>query len=250
VPVPSPTVRGRLTAIVLSAFVLLFSLQPALATSIQTDLWVYNNGDTVTVSGEGFGPDESVNLTTTDPNGTVVDQGTAQSDPIGGFTYAFTLNATVGGIYDVLAVGDPSGLSASTQFDPPMPQLSPTSHAFPSTSVGATSAAFTFTLLNQAGAQKLNINAVQFSGTHPSNFAVTAATDPAGKSLNATESLTFDVVFTPSAGGARSATLTVKSNGPDVSATLTGTGAVAADSTPPVITPSVSGTLGNNGWYV
>ena len=97
-PVPSPTVRGRLTAIVLSAFVLLFSLQPALATSIQTDLWVYNNGDTVTVSGDGFGPDESVNLTTTDPNGTVVDQGTAQTDPIGGFTYAFTLNATVGGL--------------------------------------------------------------------------------------------------------------------------------------------------------
>jgi hypothetical protein len=74
VPVPSPTVRGRLTAIVLSAFVLLFSIQPALATSIQTDLWVYNNGDTVTVSGDGFGPDESVNLTTTDPNGTVVDR--------------------------------------------------------------------------------------------------------------------------------------------------------------------------------
>jgi hypothetical protein len=119
VPVPSPTVRGRLTAIFLSAFVLLFSLQPALATSIQTDLWVYNNGDTVTVSGDGFGPDEIVDIVTSDPNGVVVDSGTAPADADGNMTYGFTLNATVGGIYDVVATGESSGLTASTQFDPP-----------------------------------------------------------------------------------------------------------------------------------
>jgi len=90
----------------------------AIAATIQTDLFVYQNGDTVTVTGDGFGPTEVVDLVTTDPAATVVDQGTATTDGAGSLTYQFILSATVPGLYDVTATGKTSGLTASTQFDP------------------------------------------------------------------------------------------------------------------------------------
>ncbi len=91
----------------------------AIAATIQTDLFVYQNGDTVTVTGDGFGPDETLEILTTDPASAVVDHGTASTDGQGNFSYQFTLNATVAGVYDVKATGQTSGLTATTQFDPP-----------------------------------------------------------------------------------------------------------------------------------
>src|SRR2546423_12652493 len=90
----------------------------ALAATIQTDLFVYQNGDTVTVTGDGFGPTEVVDLVTTDPAATVVDHGTATTDGAGSLTYQFILSATVPGLYTVNATGATTGLTASTQFDP------------------------------------------------------------------------------------------------------------------------------------
>jgi hypothetical protein len=115
-------VRGalwtRLLSLVLSLAVLLLAVAPALATSIATDLWVYASGDTVNVSGDGFAPSENVEIVTTDPNGVVVDDGTALSDIDGNLAYSFVLAADVPGIYDVVATGLSSGSTASTQFDP------------------------------------------------------------------------------------------------------------------------------------
>ena len=91
----------------------------AAATEISTDLWIYNDGDTVTVTGVDFGADEVVDFITTDPEGVVVDTGSANSDASGGVVYAFILNVTVGGIYTVVATGRSSSLTATTQFDPP-----------------------------------------------------------------------------------------------------------------------------------
>src|SRR5438552_1640748 len=91
----------------------------ALAATIQTDLFVYQNGDTVTVTGDGFGAAEVVDLVTTDPAATVVNHGSATTDGVGKLTYQFTLTTTVPGLYDVKATGQTSGLTASTQFDPP-----------------------------------------------------------------------------------------------------------------------------------
>ncbi|HUE68665.1 MAG TPA: hypothetical protein VMP38_10815, partial [Candidatus Acidoferrum sp.] len=91
---------------------------PALAATIQTDLFVYQNGDTVTVTGNGFGATETVDLVTTDPNAAVVDQGKATTDGSGNFTYQFTLNVTVAGLYTANGTGETSGLTASVQFDP------------------------------------------------------------------------------------------------------------------------------------
>ena len=95
----------------------------ALAATIQTDLFIYQNGDTVTVTGNGFGGTETVGLVTMDPNATVVDQGAATTDGSGNFTYQFMLTVTVGGLYTVNANGQASGLTASAQFDPPKTTL-------------------------------------------------------------------------------------------------------------------------------
>jgi hypothetical protein len=94
---------------------------PALASAatIQTDLFIYQDGDTVTVSGVEFGPSEVVDFVTTDPLGAVVDSGSSTSDDTGNVTYAFTLHVTVGGLYTATGTGETSGYSASVQFDPP-----------------------------------------------------------------------------------------------------------------------------------
>ena len=129
----------------------------AIAATIQTDLFVYQNGDTVTVTGDGFGATETVDLFTTDPAATVVDHGAATTDSAGGFSFQFSLNAIVGGLYTVTATGETSGLSASTQFDPPSLSVNPpTSFAFPQTGVGISSAGHSFTVTNASGAQKAN----------------------------------------------------------------------------------------------
>src|SRR5436309_15449190 len=97
----------------------------ALAANIQTDLFVYQSGDTVTVTGDGFGATETVDVVTTDPYGTVVDQGAPSSDDLGNLTYQFVLNSDVPGLYDVVGTGRTSGLSATTQFDPAVLSISP-----------------------------------------------------------------------------------------------------------------------------
>jgi hypothetical protein len=111
----------RLAASGVGAFLLAQALVgpiAALAATIQTDLYLYQNGDTVTVTGNGFGVAETIGVVTSDPNAAVVDQGVATSDASGSFTYQFVLSATIAGLYTVTATGQTTGISASTQFDP------------------------------------------------------------------------------------------------------------------------------------
>jgi DNA-binding transcriptional regulator YdaS (Cro superfamily) len=107
---------GLITTLV--AFALALQAIGAFAAEIHTDMWVYQDGDTVTVNGSGFGSNEVVDFTATDPNDAVVDQGTATSDDAGDVVYQFVLHVTVSGIYTETAVGRTSGLSAATEFDP------------------------------------------------------------------------------------------------------------------------------------
>ncbi len=112
--------RGIISVLV--AFLVLLQASAALAEpSLVTDMWVYNDGDTVTVSGAGFAPSEVVDLVTTDPDGVQVDSGEAGADADGSFTYQFVLHATQSGIYNIVGTGRTSGLSATAQFDPPPP---------------------------------------------------------------------------------------------------------------------------------
>jgi hypothetical protein len=115
----SPSARRRFGSLALALAVFALQIAPVAATEIATDVWIYQYGDTVTVTGIDFGANETVEIVTTDPYTTEVDRGQAQTDEVGGFTYSFVLLSDVPGIYDVVATGLTSGLTASTQFDPP-----------------------------------------------------------------------------------------------------------------------------------
>src|SRR5439155_7406203 len=110
----------RFTAAIQATLLLATLVLPALAAAatIQTDLFVYQDGDTVNVTGVDYGPNEVVDFVTTDPDGTVVDSGSAASGDQGSVAYSFTLHATIPGLYTVVGTGATSGYIASTQFDP------------------------------------------------------------------------------------------------------------------------------------
>src|SRR5436309_5599451 len=92
--------RRLLTAVTSALLLAQPALAPVagLAATIQTDLFVYQNGDTVTVTGDGFGAAETVDVFTTDPAAAVVDRGTATTDVQGAFSYQFVLAATLPGL--------------------------------------------------------------------------------------------------------------------------------------------------------
>src|SRR5437016_4944143 len=193
----------------------------ALAATIQTDLFVYQNGDTVTVTGDGFGAAEVVDLVTTDPAATVVNHGSATTDGVGKLTYQFTLTTTVPGLYDVTATGQTSGLTASTQFDPP--PTPPTnlryrddrssgsgsaSHDSGNVTVGTTSS-FTSARYNNNSGAAITLRAFAISGANPGDFAVANVSPAVGTSIANGGAVTFTVTFTPGALGARSGSVEV-----------------------------------------
>jgi len=112
---------GVLLALAVAALASAFILGGAQAAAIQTDMWVYQTGDTVTVTGEGFAANEMVAFTATDPLGSIIDTGQALADNTGNVQYRFILMATVPGIYTEQANGLSSGLTATTTFDPNPP---------------------------------------------------------------------------------------------------------------------------------
>ena len=120
-----------------------------------------------------------------------------------------------------LALSSPENANGSTTAS-----LSPTSIAFGSEAVGATSAARTVTLSN-TGKAALSITSLGIKGSSSSNFA---ETNTCGKSLAAGAKCTISGTFTPSATGSRTATLTILDNasGSPQTVSLTGTGVRAA----------------------
>ena len=107
----------------------------------------------------------------------------------------------------------------------PTVSFSPTSLAFSNQTVNTTSAAKTVTLTN-TGTASLTITGYSFTGTNPTNFA---QTHTCASTLAAGASCTISVTFTPSASGARSASLAVADNasGSPQTVALTGTGTAA-----------------------
>lgn len=106
------------------------------------------------------------------------------------------------------ASGSPStvALSGSGSATSPVAQGSPTTLSF-SQAVGSTSAAQTVTLSN-TGSAALSVSAVALSGTHASNYLIASGTTcTAGSSVAAGSSCVVKISFTPSAVGARTASL-------------------------------------------
>jgi hypothetical protein len=89
--------------------------------------------------------------------------------------------------------------------------LNPTSLSFGNQVVGTTSPAQTVTVTN-TGSVPLTITSASVTGTNAAEFSETADTCT-NATLNAGATCTVSVTFTPSAQGARSATLTFEDNG-------------------------------------
>ncbi len=111
--------------------------------------------------------------------------------------------------------------------------LSPTSLAFASQAVGTTSATQTVTVRN-AGTAAVNFSGFTITGTNAGDFAVPLPTSGAGCSATGTlaagASCTINVVFTPGANGARTATLNIADNatGSPQTVALSGTGVTSS----------------------
>jgi hypothetical protein len=124
------------------------------------------------------------------------------------------------------AADSPQSVALSGTGTAPAVTLSPTSLSFGSRTVGSTSAAQSVTLTNSGGAG-LSISGIAVAGSNAGDFA---QTNNCPGSLAAGSSCTISVTFTPSATGARSATVQVTDNASDSpqSVALSGTGALAA----------------------
>jgi Abnormal spindle-like microcephaly-assoc'd, ASPM-SPD-2-Hydin len=129
------------------------------------------------------------------------------------------------------AAGSPGAVALSgtgTTVTPPngTPAISfsPMSLAFGTQKLNMPSAAQTVTLTN-SGTAALSITGLSLSGTNAADFAVGGGTCAAGSSVAAGASCTAQVKFTPTAAGARSASLDVASNATGAhSVALSGTG--------------------------
>jgi hypothetical protein len=105
-------------------------------------------------------------------------------------------------------------------------KVSPTTLSFPTTTVGQTSTAMNVTFQN-AGSTPMNISSVTFVGTYGRDFSLQSNTCGfPGGSVAANSSCTLSVVFSPSATGARTATMNIGDPDPTgpQAITLNGTG--------------------------
>jgi lysophospholipase L1-like esterase len=129
------------------------------------------------------------------------------------------------------AAGSPHSLGLSGTGSAPAPAvaLTPASLAFGAHDVGTTSAPLASTLRN-SGTAPLTISVIDLAGANAADFAQTNDCPLAPATLPAGSSCTISVLFTPSAGGARSAAVTIADDASDSpqSLALTGTGAQPA----------------------
>ncbi len=150
-----------------------------------------------------------------------------------------------------------SGSVSVEMASPNLTSVTPADLFFPSTQYLNMSTALAVKVVNE-GTASLNLNSATISGPNASDFAI--ATDTCTGS-GVFKHCTLTVNFTPSAVGARSATLTLSFNDPtnpvfNVSLTGTGTLAIATITVPslsvtygssaPTITPSVKGLVGGD----
>ncbi|MBO0868937.1 MAG: choice-of-anchor D domain-containing protein [Micromonosporaceae bacterium] len=201
-------------------------------TAAHLTVTVHNNGDgDLTVNGLSF---------TGDPGFSIEPQpGTPQTVPPGStvdFTATFTSPANSGAqtsnaILHV-ASDDPGTpdlqVPATASIGAPHAVLSPGPLSFPDTCRNTTSS-LTETVTNN-GTADLTVTAVTVTGPDASSFTVLNAPPPATV-IHPGSSFAYTVAFTPTSGGAKTATLTVSSDDPDnpqLSAQLSGVAAVPA----------------------
>ncbi len=127
----------------------------------------------------------------------------------------------------VTAAASPGGAASSnvsgSGIQLPVLTFNPTSYAFGSVSVGATSPGQNFTLTNTGTAPAASV-IVGLGGTNGGDFLILGTSCANGMTLNPGQSCGGAVAFRPTAAGARAATLNAGASGGSTSAPLTGTG--------------------------
>ncbi|MGD9714490.1 MAG: beta strand repeat-containing protein [Thermomicrobiales bacterium] len=121
------------------------------------------------------------------------------------------------------ANGSPYSLSLTGTGTAPVIGLNPTSLAFSNQNVGTTSTSRTLTV-NNTGTANLVITAINISGTHAAEYAFTSGTLPI--TIAPSSSANLGVTFSPTAAGARTASLNLTTNatGSPHGVALSGTG--------------------------
>jgi hypothetical protein len=143
--------------------------------------------------------------------------------------FAPTQTGAVNGTMTIADILDTKSVTLSgTGLAPPSFSVNPSSLTFTNQQPGVASAPQTLTITNAGGAAMANIG-FAFIGAAASSYSVSGAT--CGASLAGGNSCTAQVVFTPSATGAASATLAISSSTAGVtpvSVPLNGSGLLAA----------------------
>jgi hypothetical protein len=191
--------------------------------------------------------------------------GSVPQTPGAGFTANFTNTPNQGYIDQMMAVSSTGTYNMTSSWSSPAPSscgggtgnndsafgaiavlkgatgsitLSPTSQAFGTINVGASSANTTFTLTNNSASSATSLTIGNVGG-NTADFVISGST--CTTSLAASASCTFSVKFSPSASGARSTTLAATYSGGDGAspqdASLTGTGNTAAAGVPSCTPP-------------
>jgi hypothetical protein len=212
------------------------------ARSARETITLTNPGtDTLVIAGIGFrGANASVFTQTNNCPGSLA--------PAAYCTVSISFKPTVAGTVgaDLAITDNANNAAASVQVATltgtgvavPTAALAPNVLTFPSSDIGATSAAQAATLTN-SGTGPLTIASIVLGGVNSGDFA---ETNNCGGSLVAGGSCTFSVTFTPSAAGSRSATITITDNANNQAGTTeiislhgTGTAVPAAGVAPNVL---------------
>ena len=213
---------------------LTFAAQTVATTSVAQTITVTNTGTApLTVSGVTVGGVNAADFAAT--NGCTLAVAPAATCTV---TVRFT-PAAAGARAGTLTIASNGGTATATLSGTgvaaaPILSAAPAALTFASTNIGVTTAAQTITVTNTGNAP-LTVSGVTVGGVNAADFAATntciVAVAPAG-------TCTISVTFRPSAAGARSGSLAITSNGGNITAPLSGTGA-----TPPVLLTSTPASL-------
>jgi hypothetical protein len=164
------------------------------------------------------------------PNGTAVFQVTFSPTVVGARNATVTITSDAANTPSVVVPLSGTGIQATIA-------VAPNALAFGTQRVGTTSAAQTLTLTN-TGSDNLKISTIVLGGANPGDYALAGLPAlPATLAPNGTAA--FQVTFSPTAVGARNASVVITSdanNSPTLTVPLTGTGAQPNISvTPPAL---------------
>lgn len=226
---------------------------------IWTDKDDYSPGETVTIYGSGFNANTTINITIRQPNGTIDERIADASDADGNFTAYYIIdNADPVGTYYVTAT-DGINTASTTFMDSPKVgsvSVSPSS----STVTAGNSTTYTITVNRgsghgSSGGFSANLEII-WVGTQPSNVTFQFSQNPVSFLPSDNSNSSTLTIQTSTSTPANTYIFKVKATRTDntsdsaTSSNITLIVNPPPDTTPPVITPNISGTLGNNDWYV